>query len=71
MYLYLHLWIHFSGGDTDERGPAKTSAAVEGWPSRPTNWICYFGGSGMKYSQCKEHMFAAVYPFFLQFSCSI
>lgn len=47
MYLCLHVWIRFSGGDTDERGPTKTSAAVEGWPSGPPNWICYFGGSGM------------------------
>lgn len=43
---------HFAGGDTDERGPAETSAAVEGRPSGTPHWLCDFGVSGFNSSVC-------------------
>lgn len=43
---------HFAGGDTDERGPAETSAAVEGRPSGTPHWLCHFGVSGFNSSVC-------------------
>lgn len=50
MYLFVHHCVHFSGGDTDERGPTETSAAVEGWSSGPPYWLCHPRGSGIDYS---------------------
>ena len=61
--------VHFSGGDTDECGPAETSAAVEGRTSGPAHRLCHSGGSGINYSQKS----VCVYPctsynlFYIQF----